>query len=165
MIQQGVGYTVTNSSGGQSLVVDFPRPEITQAFFVYEDIKDDASETIFRVTPGTINNQLPTINGVQIGLADAFLAAPTANAMVVLTIPNSPTAYPSAQSTISIMPSPPDNTPTASYLSLASIQVERLPLAGSGKSYQVSNLLRGSVNSSRFIEPTTGDTIYLFFGI
>jgi hypothetical protein len=163
MLQQGVGYTVNNSSGGQSLIVDFPRSEVTQAFFVYEDIKDDASETVFRVTRGTINNQLPTINGVQIGLAGAFLAAPTANAIVVLTIPNSASEYPSAQSTISIMPSPPDNTPTASHLSLAFIQVETL--AGGGKSYQVSNLLRGSVTSSRFIEPTTGDTVYLFFGI
>ena len=163
MIQQGVGYTVSNSSGGQSLVVDFPRSEITQAFFIYEDIKDDASQTIFRLTKGTINNQYPTINGVEIGLPNAFLAAPTANASVVLTIPNSVTAYPSAQSTISIMPSPPDNTATASHLSIGFIQVETLP--GGGKSYQVSNLLRGSVSSSRFIEPTTGDTVYLFFGI
>jgi hypothetical protein len=163
MIQQGVGYTVTNSSGGQSLVVDFPQSGITQAFFVYEDIKDNASETIFRLTPGTINNQYPTINGVQIGLPGAFLAAPTANSSVVLTIPNSATEYPSAQSTISIMPSPPDNTASASYLSIGFIQVETL--AGGGKSYQVSNLLRGSVSSSRFADGMTGEIIYLFFGI
>lgn len=163
MLQPGVGYTVNNSSGGQSLVVDFPRSEVTRPFFVYEDIKDDGSETIFKITAGTINNQYPKINGVQVGLPGAFLSAPTANATVVLTIPNSPQLYPSAQSTISFQPSAPDNTATASHLSLAFVQVTNL--AGGGKSYEVQNLINGSVSSSRFIDPGSGEFVYLFFAV
>ena len=161
MLQQGVGYTVNNSSGGQSLVVDFPRSEITQAFFAYEDIKDDASEAIIRITPGTINLQFPKINGIQIGLPTAFLTAPTENSVIVITIPNSSSAFPSGVMTISLFPL--SGVPTSDNdncrLSLAQVIVETQ--AGGSKSYTIQNLLRGSLSGTRYSD-NVGQIVYLF---
>jgi len=160
MIQQGVGYTVTNSSGGQSLVVDFPPSKQSRAFFVYEDTTTEGI-TIFKVEPGTINNQLPTINGISIALPTAQLSAPAESSYVILNIPNSGSAFPSAQSTITTatLAAAQESDNDTARLKIAVIYVETP--SGSEKVYTVSSLIGGSLSATRFSDQL-GVIIYYF---
>lgn len=159
MIEQGVGYTVTNSSGGQSLFIDFPPLRESLAFQAYEDVSD-AGAAIFRVTPGTINQQFPTINGAGIALPNAFLPAPSNSSTLVLNIPNSASQFPSAQSTIDFAEGlgvPPSDNDNA-RVGVAYVTVQ--DLGGGRKSYSVANLLRGSLSGTRFLN---NDATYEYF--
>jgi hypothetical protein len=159
MIEQGVGYTVTNSSGGQSLFIDFPPIRESLAFQAYEDVSD-AGAAVFRVTPGTINQQFPTINGVGIALPNAYLPAPSESSTLVLTIPNSPTLFPSGQSSIAFVAGlvVPDSDNDNAKVGIAYVTVQ--DLGGGRKSYSVANLLRGSLSGTRFLN---NDATYEYF--
>lgn len=84
MLQQGVGYTYTNSRGGSSLVID---PVIISApntpFRVYEDSTAEG-QAILRVSAGTFNNSFPTVNGSQVGEANAYFPAPSGTQSFIL---------------------------------------------------------------------------------
>jgi hypothetical protein len=163
MIQQGVGYTVTNSSDGQSLQIDYPPTKKTHAFLVYEDT-NAAGLTVFRVKAGSINNQIPTINGISIALDTPELPAPSASSLVILTIPNSPSNYPSAQSTISFSNSliVPDHTDQEAKLVLASVIVETQQ--ASTKNYTVNQFVSLSLSGTRFPYGPESKLEYFFTG-
>lgn len=159
MIQPGVGYTYTNDRRGSSLLIDTVLQAEYTPFSVYEDSTAEGL-AILRVTPGTINTQLPTVNGIQIGQPNAYLPAPAASSLVILTIPNSPTAFPSAQSTVSLsagLEVPATDNDNARQV-IASVLVTNLPEGQ--KSYTVYNLLTGSLSATRFINEVG---IYVYF--
>lgn len=161
MITPGVGYTFQNSPDGFSLVIDQATSPTLAAFQAFED-STAQGVAIIRITAGTINNQFPTVNGIQIGLPLAYLAAPASTSYVVLNIPNSATAYPSDQSTVTISPDNPLSDNDNGRIAIAFITVENLPEGQ--KSYTVQNLLRGSLSGTRFID-AFGTYIYFFSGI
>ena len=151
MIQQGVGYTVTNSSDGQSLVIDqVGIYKETLPFFVYED-SNEAGQPVLRINPGTFNNVLPTVSGVTIGEPGATLPAPQATSVVAIRIPASEGAFPDGVPTIEWFTgtSPPANESGLAYLSIAIVNV--LTESGSGSdTYQINNLVSGSLWGERF---------------
>lgn len=161
MITPGVGYTFQNSPDGFSLIIDQPTLPTLAAFQAFEDSTPEGV-SIIRITPGTINNQFPTVNGVQVGLPSAYLAAPSSDSYVVLTIPNSGSAYPSGQSTITISANNPESDNANGRIAIAFITVQGNP--GDQKSYTVFNTLRGSLSGTRFSDPV-GTIIYFFSGI
>jgi hypothetical protein len=150
MIQQGVGYTVTNSSGGQSLTVDTTAIyKETLPFFIYEDT-NEAGTRCFRLNAGTFNNEFPTINGAEIGQPEAYLAEPSVTSLVVLTIPASESAFPDGPCTIALTAgtSTPEASAGEAYLILGKIDVTTAE--GGAKEYAVSNLVSGSLWGERF---------------
>lgn len=161
MITPGIGYTFQNSPDGFSLIIDQPTLPTLAAFQAFEDSTPEGV-SIIRITPGTINNQLPTVNGVQIGLPLAYLPAPQSSSYVVLTIPNSASAYPSAQSTITISNDNTESDNDNGRLAIAFITVQGNE--GEQKSYTVSNFLRGSLSGTRF-DDGFGTIVYFFSGI
>jgi hypothetical protein len=149
MIQQGVGYTVTNSSGGQSLTVDTTAIyKETLPFFIYEDT-NEAGARCFRLNAGTFNNEFPTIGGATIGLPAAFLAEPSATSVVVLTIPASESAFPAGACTIALTAgtTAPEASAGTAYVILGRIDVTT---AQGDKQFAVSNMVSGSLWGERF---------------
>jgi hypothetical protein len=161
MITPGIGYTYTNSPDGFALLIDQATPATLGAFQAFEDSTAEGV-SIIRITPGTINNQFPTVNGVQVGLPLAYLAAPNSSSYVVLNIPNSSSAYPSSQSTITISANNPESDNDNGRIAIAFITVQDTP--GAQKSYTVFNNLRGSLSGTRFSD-AVGTIIYFFSGI
>jgi hypothetical protein len=148
MIQDGIGYTVTNSTGGQSLQVDAVGVyKETLPFFVFEDT-NAAGATVFRVNPGTFNNSLPEIGGLDISNAEASLPPPSSDSFVVLAIPASDDAFPDGQPAIVTLSSIPANTGAQAYFGLARIKVETLE--GGAVAYTVESLASGSLWGERF---------------
>lgn len=88
MITQGVGYNITNSTGGYSLTIDPIISIMGRPFEVYED-SDANGLSIIKVKPGHFNNYLPKINGVTIGDVGAHFARPSENSVIFLSIPAS----------------------------------------------------------------------------
>lgn len=164
MLQQGVGYTFSNASGGSSLTIDtIARYKETLPFFVYEDT-DASGNTVFRINAGTFNNVFPTVNGATVGEANAYLAAPTATSLVVLTVPASggtSPALPAGTPTIAIQSGTtvPANTATVARLALAKITVTT-EAGSSDKTFTVSNLVSGSLWGERF---QCGDDLEYWF--
>ena len=154
MITQGVGYTFSNASDGTSLIIDqVMRQKETLPFFVYEDT-DTAGNTVFRINAGTFNNVFPTVNGVTVGEASAYLAAPASTSLVVLTIPatgNPSPSFPAGTPSIALVSGTtvPGFTATVAKVALAKITVST-QAGSSAKSYAVSNLVSGSLWGERF---------------
>jgi hypothetical protein len=149
MLQQGVGYTVTNSSGGQSLTIDaIGIYKETLPFFIYED-STEAGARCFRLNAGTFNNQFPTVGGAQVGQPAAYLPEPGATSVVVLTIPASESAFPSGACTIALTPgtAAPESSAGTAYVILGRIDVTT---AQGDKQFAVSNLVSGSLWGERF---------------
>jgi len=149
MLQQGVGYTVNNSSGGQSLVVDqVGIYKETLPFFIYEDTTE-AGARCFRLNAGTFNNQFPTVGGAQVGQPNAYLEEPSATSLVVLTIPASESAFPAGTCTIALSAgtSAPEAGEGEAYVILGRIDVTT---ADGDKQFAVSNLVSGSLWGERF---------------
>lgn len=149
MIQQGVGYTVTNSSGGQSLTIDaIGIYKETLPFFIYEDT-NEAGARCFRLNAGTFNNQFPTVGGATIGEPAAVLAEPSATSLVVLTIPASQGAFPAGNATISLVAgtNPPAADESTAYVVLGRINVTE---DSGSKTFAVDNLVSGSLWGERF---------------
>ena len=153
MLQQGVGYTFSNSSGGSSLTIDngAARYKETLPFFVFEDA-DANGNTIFRINAGTFNNVFPTVGGAQVGEANAYLGAPGSTSLVIMTIGASggiSPAFPSGTPFISLMNGTtiPENGLAVARVALAKITVS----TQSGvNTYTVSNLVSGSLWGERF---------------
>jgi hypothetical protein len=149
MIQQGVGYTVTNSSDGQSLVIDqIGIYKETLPFFIYEDSTEEGARC-FRLNAGTFNNQFPKVNGATIGEPAAFLPEPESTSLVVLTIPASEGAFPAGDCSIDLVsgttaPEPDDGE---AYVVLGKIDVTT---DQGDKQFTVSNLVSGSLWGERF---------------
>ena len=164
MLQSGVGYTYNNSSGGSSLTIDtIARQKETLPFFVYEDT-DASGNTVFRINAGTFNNVFPTVNGATVGEANAYLAAPSATSLVVLTVPASAKpnpAWPSGTPTIALLAGTtvPGFGPTVARLALAKITVTT-EAGTNAKTYAVSNLVSGSLWGERF---ECGDELEYWF--
>jgi hypothetical protein len=151
MLQQGVGYTVTNSSGGQSLTIDAVGIyKETLPFFIYEDTNDQGARC-FRLNPGTFNNQFPKVNGTTIGEAAAYLAEPGATSVVILTIPASAEAFPAGECSIAFQEgtTAPIASGSSAYVLLGKVTVTTLQ-GGSEKNFEVSNLASGSLWGERF---------------
>lgn len=150
MITQGIGYTYTNSSDGFSLQIDQPgRLREVLPFSVYEDT-NTAGQGVLRITPGTFNNELPTVGGVQIGETGATLPLPLATSIVALRIPASETFFPAATPTVEWFTGTfvPENEEDVAYVGLALIKVTQT--AGASKSYEITNLVSGSLWGERF---------------
>lgn len=149
MLQQGVGYTVTNASGGQSLTIDaLGVYKETLPFFIFEDT-NEAGARCFRLNAGTFNNQFPTVGGAQIGQAAAYLAEPAATSLVVLNIPASESAFPAGTCTIDLLPgtTPPAADEGEAYVVLGRIKVTE---QSGSKEFAVENLVSGSLWGERF---------------
>lgn len=154
MLQQGVGYTYTNSRGGASLVID---PVIISApntpFRVYEDSTAEG-QAILRVSAGTFNNSFPTVNGSQVGEPNAYFPAPSADSIIYLSIPASQSSgapFPagSVSVTMTTGSTVPSNTATAAYVGLAKVKVTPVP-ESTAKVYTFSQLVTGSLWGERF---------------
>jgi hypothetical protein len=125
MITSGVGYSFTNSSKGFSLEIEQQTHTIETPFKVFED-STETGTSIIRVNAGTINNQLPTVGGAEIGTPNAYLAKPGSSGFVVLTIPASITTgapFPSATTSVSFKASVPTNNAVTAYVALAKLTV------------------------------------------
>ena len=149
MLQEGVGYTLNNASGGQSLVIDIAsRYKETLPFFVYEDTTE-GGEPIFRINAGTFNNQFPTVDGFPIGNKNAYIDAPAANGLIVLRIQASDAAFPAStpQIIFSAGFSVPGNGEEQANVAIAKIEVKT---EAGQVSYTVSNLVSGSLWGERF---------------
>jgi hypothetical protein len=154
MLQQGVGYTYTNNRGGASLVID---PVIISApntpFRVYEDSTAEG-QAILRVSAGTFNNTFPTVNGSQVGEANAYFTAPTASSIIYLSIPASETAgdpFPESTPEVRIAQGStiPSNTSTEAYVGIAKVTVTPVP-ESTAKVYTFNQLVTGSLWGERF---------------
>ena len=149
MLQQGAGYTVTNSSGGQSLTIDAVGIyKETLPFFIYEDT-NEAGARCFRINAGTFNNEFPTVGGAEIGQPAAFLPEPGATSLVVMTIPASETAFPAGACTIGLTAgnTAPEASESTAYVVLGRI---RVTTSSGGKEFAVDNLVSGSLWGERF---------------
>lgn len=149
MLQQGVGYTVNNSSGGQSLVVDAVGIyKETLPFFIYEDTTE-AGARCFRLNAGTFNNQFPTVGGATVGEPSAYLAEPASTSLVVMTIPASESAFPAGGVTIGLTAgtTPPAADASTAYVVLGKI---RVTTSAGEKEFAVDNLVSGSIWGERF---------------
>ena len=151
MLQDGVGYTLNSSSGGQSLVIDVPsRYKETLPFFVYEDT-NTAGQAILKINPGTFNNELPTVGGVSIIEPLANLPMPSATSVVALMIPASADFFPSSTPSIQWFTgsAPPENEEGVAYVAIALVQKMTQP-GGGEDFFKISNLVSGSLWGERF---------------
>ncbi|CAB4162406.1 hypothetical protein UFOVP779_38 [uncultured Caudovirales phage] len=151
MITQGVGYTFTNSSDGFSLQIDQPgRLKEVLPFSVYEDT-NSAGQGVLRLTPGTFNNEFPTINGVRIGEPGATLALPQVTSLVVLNITASENFFPAAIPTITIKSGLTVDafSETSAQVALALIKVTTIT-GSTSKTLEISSLVSGSLWGERF---------------
>lgn len=159
MIQQGVGYTATNSSSGQSLTIDAVGIyKETLPFFIYEDTNDQGARC-FRINAGTFNNEFPTVSGVEIGQPNAVIPEPNATSLVVMTIPASETAFPAGACTIGLTAgnTAPEASASVAYVVLGRIRVTN---TSGGKEFAVDNLVSGSLWGERF---KCGDELEYWF--
>jgi hypothetical protein len=154
MLQQGVGYTYTNSPGGASLVID---PVVLSApntpFRVYEDSTAEG-QAILRVSAGTFNNSFPTVAGVIIGEPAAYLPAPSGDSIVYLTIPASQSTgapFPAGSVSVTLASGStiPTNTASTAYVGLAKVKVTPVP-ESTAKVYTFNQLVTGSLWGERF---------------
>lgn len=149
MIQQGVGYTATNSSSGQSLQIDaIGFYKETLPFFVYEDTNEEG-QGVLRINPGTFNNELPTVSGVEIGEPGATLPLPQSSSIVALRIPAALGSFPADTVTVEWFTGnavPPSDEGVA-YVAIALVKV--MEEAGN-KQFVISNLVSGSLWGERF---------------
>ena len=154
MLQQGVGYTYTNSPGGASLVID---PVVLSApntpFRVYEDSTAEG-QAILRVSAGTFNNSFPTVAGVIIGEPAAYLPAPSGDSIIYLTIPASQSTgapFPAGSVSVTLASGStiPTNTASTAYVGLAKVKVTPVP-ESTAKVYTFNQLVTGSLWGERF---------------
>jgi len=151
MITPGIGYTFTNSTDGFSLQIDQAgRLREVLPFSVYEDT-NSAGQGVLRMTPGTFNNQFPTINGVRIGEPGATLTLPQVTSLVVLNISASENLFPAGVPTISTKAglSVDDFSETSAQVALALIKVTTVT-GSTSKDLEIINLVSGSLWGERF---------------
>jgi hypothetical protein len=153
MIQPGVGYTFTNDRRGSSLLIDTVQQAETPPLSVFEDSTAEGV-AILRVSAGTINNSFPTINGTQVGQANAYFARPTSSSIVYLSIPASQSSgAPFPASTPSLIlaggSTIPSNSASAAYVGIAKIEAVTVPGTDTIV-LTISQLTTGSLWGERF---------------
>ena len=153
MIQPGVGYTYTNDRRGSSLLIDTVQQAETPPFSVFEDSTAEGV-AILRVSAGTINNSFPTINGTQVGQANAYFVRPTSSSIVYLSIPASQTTgapFPASTPTLVLAGGStiPSNSASAAYVGIA--KIEAVTVSGTNTTVlTINQLVTGSLWGERF---------------
>lgn len=151
MIQPGIGYTFINDGRGASLIIDTPPAQVSTPFSVYEDSTAEG-EAILRISPGTINNQLPLVGGAEIGTPNAYLQKPAGSGFIVLYIPASPSSgepFPASAPLILFQPSIDPSSETGVDVALAKIDLtttEDNPIPV----LTINQLVTGSIWGERF---------------
>lgn len=146
-IEPGDGYTVNNFGGAGSISIDSPPVQF------YPDaplVVKSAPESKVYITPGTVNNIVPTVSGTYIDAVPRPTITVSANGYIILRVervanepfPNNPIIYYNA--TI------PVNSTTYGHFALASVTRSGSPTTG----YSVSvasfrSPLIGAVHVSR----------------
>lgn len=149
MLTPGLGYTFTNSPKGYSLEIEQQTQVIDAPFRVYEDSTAEGVSVI-RISPGTINNQLPTVGGTLIGGSSAYLPKPGASGYVTLTVPaseDSGAPFPASSPQVTFNANIPLNSPTNAYVGLAYIKVTTFQGASV---MTIDQLVTGSLWGERF---------------
>jgi hypothetical protein len=149
MLTPGIGYTFTNSPKGYSLEIEPQTQVIDAPFRVYEDSTAEGVSVI-RISPGTINNQLPTVGGTLIGGASAYLSKPGSSGFVMLTIPASQSSgapFPASTPQVTFNASIPSNSTSTAYVGLAYIKVTTVEGASV---ITIDQLVTGSLWGERF---------------
>jgi hypothetical protein len=150
MIQPGIGYTFINDGRGASLIIDTAPAQVSTPFSVYEDSTAEGT-AILRITKGTINNQLPTVDGSEIGTDNAYLPKPTSSGFIVLEVPaseDSADTFPADVPTISFQATVPGYDNTMAYVALAKVDIITVP--ESPPSMTINQLVTGSIWAERF---------------
>ena len=153
MINPGVGYTFSNDKRGTALIIDtFVPAKYTHPFRVYEDSTAEG-QAILKVTPGTLNNIFPTINGTAVGETGAHFSLPSSDSIIYLTIPasqSSGAAFPAGTPTITLAGGStiPSKTETTAYVGIAKIKAT--PVEGGQPVLEISPLVSGSLWGERF---------------
>lgn len=149
MLTPGVGYSITNSPKGYSLEIEQQTQVIDTPFRVYEDSTSNGT-AIIRISPGTINNVLPTVGGSQIGGASAYLAKPQSSGFVILSIPASATpgsAFPSGTPQVTFNATVQASSAEMAFVALASITA----ISQDGSTIlTINQLVTGSLWGERF---------------
>lgn len=151
MITPGIGYTITNSTKGFSLEIEQQANFIETPFKVYEDT-DSEGTAVIRIAPGTINNQLPTVAGVEIGGAEAFLPKPGGSGFICLTIPassNDNDSFPSNVPEVTFNSTVPSQSQSSAYVALAKLEMITAP-GSDTPTLTIKQLVSGSLWGERF---------------
>lgn len=160
MIQQGIGYTYTNSKGGASLIIEQTPPAPNQPLTVYEDL-DETGNTFLRVTPGTVNNVMPTIGGTSLDAATPpklnLPSSGSPNQMVVIKCAGEKAVRFPTSATIEIVSLAEAQKDTDSYGYLAIASLVRSANSQGQVSWTIYPLVSGSVWAERrkLTEPNT----------
>ena len=162
MIQPGVGYTYTNGPGGMSLVID-DQPSIPSQPFKVMGYKETSGYKV-KVTPGTVNNVIPYINGTLItDPTYTPLTAPSSAGTYVVAIKcnadAAPAPFPRSDSEIVIESYPTTDTDTEGYIALA---ILTLTSTSGGLVGSISQSVSGSLWAERH-KYTDPDTASYFF--
>ena len=154
MFQQGVGYTFTTDPKGTSLVIDpqiIPKPNVP--FRLFEDSTPEGV-AILRVSAGTFNNIIPTINGQQLGQPGAYFQKPSGNNIVYLSAQasqNTQAQFPEGTPTIVLAggSSVPPSTATSAFVAIALI-TSATPAGTDVPVLTMHQLVNGSIWGERF---------------
>lgn len=156
MIQQGIGYTYTNSRGGASLIIDQAAPAPMPPLTVYEDI-NEGGQSVLKVTPGTVNNVLPS------PLEINFPSGSGSSFMVVIKCIGAKNQRFPIQASLQVVTETEatNDTDSYGYLAIASLSKTTTPSTVEGApptvSWNVNQLVSGSVWAERrkLTEPNT----------
>jgi len=156
MIQQGIGYTYTNSRGGASLIIDQAAPAPLPPLTVYEDL-NEGGQSVLKVTPGTVNNVVPS------PLQVSFPSGSGSSFMVVIKCTGAKNQRFPIQATVEVVTATEatQDTDGYGYLAIAYLTKTTTPSAVEGDapsvSWTVSQLVSGSVWAERrkLTEPNT----------
>jgi hypothetical protein len=153
MIQPGVGYTYTNDKRGSTLVIDTVAPEPNHPFRLFEDSTAEGVAVV-RISPGTFNNTLPTVNGAEIGAPEAYLPKPAGSGFFYLEIPASEETgdpFPADVPSVEFGSSVPSNNAVTAYVALAKAElIAETSGGGSPPVLVISQLVTGSLWGERF---------------
>ena len=140
-IQQGTGYTFTQSGQGFLLNIDNQGGRSPSAPLVVT-LTSDGTQTFAKVTPGTVNQSIPKINGTYIDAAEAPKLTVSSAGYIIVTVTrvaNSP--FPK-EAVISFVSTIPADTSNNGSCVLASI-------TKSGDKYGVITYVAGNLNCHR----------------
>lgn len=161
MIQQGIGYTYTNSRGGASLIIDQAAPAPLPPLTVYEDL-NEAGQGVLKVTPGTVNNVVPS------PLQVSFPSGSGSSFMVVIKCTGAKNQRFPIQATVEVVTETEaqNDTDGYGYLAIASLSKTTTPSSVEGAqpiiSWNVNQLVSGSVWAERR-KLTEPDTAFYYF--
>jgi hypothetical protein len=161
MIQQGIGYTYTNSRGGASLIIDQAIPAPLPPLTVYEDL-NQAGQSVLKVTPGTVNNVVPS--PLEVG----FPSGSGNEHMVVIKCTGEKNQRFPIQATVQVVTATEatQDTDNYGYLAIALLTKTTTPSAVEGAppsvSWSITPLVSGSVWAERR-KLTAPNTAFYYF--